>query len=218
MILAVSVFVLLGSCFSAYGANYSLPELPYAYDALEPSISGEIMRLHHLKHHQAYINNLNAIEIKMKEAEEKNDIEKIVSLQSALKFNAGGHLNHAFFWTVLTPHGTSKPTGKLAEAINRDFGSFDKMINVLTKAAVNLQGSGWAWLAYNKDQNNLQVATTSNQDSLLTKTSMVPIFGIDVWEHAYYLQYKNVRADYVKSIMNVANWRKVEEYFGKAQL
>jgi Fe-Mn family superoxide dismutase len=133
-------------------------------------------------------------------------------LGPALRFNGGGHLNHSIFWETLCPKGTSEPTGALADLIKRDFGSHENMVNRLSAASVGVQGSGWGWLGYNKQHDRLEVVACPNQDPLLATTGLHPLFGIDVWEHAYYLQYKNVRPDYVKNIFKIANWRKVEEY------
>jgi len=186
--------------------KHTLPDLPYDYNALEPVISAEIMQLHHSKHHATYVNNLNVAEEKMAEAVAKGDVTGQVGLQAALKFNGGGHVNHTIFWQNLCPGGSGEPTGALAEAINRDFGSFSVMKEKLSAATVAVQGSGWGWLGYNKGTGKLQIATCANQDPLEGTTGLVPLFGIDVWEHAYYLQYKNVRPDYVKAIYQVANW------------
>ena len=136
----------------------------------------------------------------------------------ALKFNGGGHINHSIFWKVLCPKGSSEPAGELAEAIKRDFGSLDKMIQELSTKSVAIQGSGWGWLGFNKQNNRLEITTCANQDPLWATTGLYPLFGIDVWEHAYYLQYKNVRADYVKNIFKIANWRQVEHYYEKAKV
>jgi len=143
----------------------------------------------------------------------------MIHLQPALRFNGGGHINHAIFWQVLSPkEGGNQPSNSpLAEAIKKDFGSFDKMVSQLSNASVGIQGSGWGWLGYNKQEQRLQIATCANQDPLQATTGLVPIFGIDVWEHAYYLQYKNVRADYVKAIFQVANWKKANEFFQQAK-
>jgi len=192
-----------------------LPLLAYNYSALEPVISEEIMRIHHSKHHAAYVNNLNIAQEKLRDAIKARNLSAIISLGNDIKFNGGGHISHSIFWTILTPNGTSEPEGKLAEAINRDFGSFKKFVELLTKASVSLQGSGWGWLGYNKQFKRLEIAVASNQDPLLETRGLFPLFGIDVWEHAYYLQYKNDRAKYVQSIFKIANWRKVEEYFNK---
>jgi len=199
-------------------SKHTLPDLPYDYNALEPVISGEIMKLHHQKHHATYVNNLNVAEEKYKDAQANNDLSTMIHLQPAIRFNGGGHINHAIFWQVLCPkEGGNQPDGALAEQIQKDFGSFDKMVTQLSNASVGVQGSGWGWLGYNKQDQSLQVATCSNQDPLQATTGLVPIFGIDVWEHAYYLQYKNVRADYVKAIFQIANWKKADELFTKAK-
>ncbi|XP_046969613.1 superoxide dismutase [Mn], mitochondrial [Vanessa cardui] len=195
--------------------KHTLPELPYEYSALEPVISREIMSLHHSKHHATYVNNLNAAEEKLAQAQSKGDIQTIINLAPALKFNGGGHINHTIFWQNLSPKG-SKPSDVLNKAIEKDFGSWDNMKNQLAAASVGVQGSGWGWLGYNKLMKKLQIATCPNQDPLEATTGIVPLFGIDVWEHAYYLQYKNVRADYVKAIFDVANWQDVSARYEKA--
>jgi Fe-Mn family superoxide dismutase len=194
---------------------YKLPPLPYALNALEPYISEEIMNLHYNKHHNAYVTNLNAALEQYAKAEENNDLPALVALQSAIKFNGGGHINHSIFWTNLAPKekgGGQAPEGALAKAIENQFGSLNKFIEVFSAKAVAIQGSGWAWLGYNKARNLLEIVTCDNQDPLSTK-GLVPLLGIDVWEHAYYLQYKNVRAEYVKAIWNVINWQNVAERF-----
>lgn len=197
--------------------KHTLPDLPYDYNALEPTISAEIMQLHHSKHHNTYVANLNVAEEKLAEAEAKNDISTIISLQPALKFNGGGHINHSIFWQNLSPKGGGEPTGELMEAIKRDFGSFENLKTRLSGATVGVQGSGWGWLGYNKTSKRLEIATCANQDPLEATTGLVPLFGIDVWEHAYYLQYKNVRPDYVKNIFNIANWTDVAQRLSKAK-
>jgi len=200
--------------------SYQLPELPYDFNALEPVISAEIMELHYSKHHKGYVTNLNAALEKYHEAETKNDVAQMIALQSAIKFNGGGHINHSIFWTILAPvskglhHG---PKGDLAKMIDRDFGSMDVFKEKLNAATTAVQGSGWGWLGYNKGQRRLEITTCSNQDPLSTQ-GLVPLLGIDVWEHAYYLQYKNVRADYVKAIWQIFNWKNIEERFAKATI
>ncbi|KDR77172.1 hypothetical protein GALMADRAFT_246419 [Galerina marginata CBS 339.88] len=189
--------------------KHTLPPLPYAYDALEPYISEEIMKLHHDKHHQTYVTGLNTAE----EAYAKADsTAKKISLQNALKFNGGGHINHSLFWKNLSP--TSEAGGKvpsggtLEKTLIRDFGSvteFQKKMNATTAA---IQGSGWGWLGYNPTTKKLEIVTTANQDPLL---SHVPIIGIDIWEHAFYLQYKNVKPDYLSAIWNVINFEEAEK-------
>ncbi|MEE6475505.1 hypothetical protein FKM82_010774 [Ascaphus truei] len=171
------------------------------------------MQLHHSKHHATYVNNLNIAEEKYAEALAKGDVTAQISLQPALRFNGGGHINHTIFWTNLSPSGGGEPRGELLEAIQRDFGSFEKLKEKMTALSVGVQGSGWAWLGYNKDSNRLQALACANQDPLQGTTGLIPLLGIDVWEHAYYLQYKNVRPDYLKAIWNVINWVNVKERF-----
>ena len=196
--------------------SYQLPELPYDFNALEPVISAEIMELHYTKHHKAYVTNLNAALEKYAEAESKHDVAGMIQAQSAIKFNGGGHVNHSIFWTILTPNSkASAPKGALADAIQRDFGSFATFQERLTAMTVGIQGSGWGWLGYNKTSKHLELATCPNQDPL-SPLGLVPLLGIDVWEHAYYLQYKNVRADYVKAIWPIFNWRSIEDRFNKS--
>lgn len=198
--------------------QYQLPKLPYALDALEPVISKEIMNLHYNKHHATYVANLNKALEQYEAAEKKEDVAAMVALQKAIKFNGGGHVNHLIFWTNLSPkneEGGKAPEGKLAIQINKDFGSLEKLIEQMSAKAVSIQGSGWAWLGYNKEAKRLEVATCDNQDPLSTQC-LIPLLGIDVWEHAYYLQYMNVRADYVKKIWEIVNWKNVEERFNKS--
>lgn len=196
---------------------HQLPKLPYAYDALEPVISKEIMEIHHTKHHQAYVTNLNNAEKQLESA--KDDVTAQIALQSAIKFNGGGHINHSIFWTNLTPVDKSKrpSSGKLVDAINKSFGSVDVMIEQFNKKAAVVQGSGWGWLGWNKTTKQLELATCQNQDPLQATTGLVPIFGVDVWEHAYYLQYKNARPKYLEEVWKVANWEDMERRFEEAQ-
>ncbi|KAH9314303.1 hypothetical protein KI387_022930, partial [Taxus chinensis] len=170
--------------------SFSLPELPYEYSALEPVISGEIMSLHHQKHHQTYVTNYNKALEQLEEASANKNAEAIVSLQSAIKFNGGGHINHTVFWKNLAPvkeGGGEPPKGGLAKAIDTQFGSLNALIEKMNAAGAALQGSGWVWLGLNKDLKSIRVETTENQDPLVTK-GLHPLLGIDVWEHAYYLQ------------------------------
>lgn len=192
-----------------------LPQLPYALDALEPVISAEIMNLHYNKHHKGYVDNLNKALEQYAEAEKKNDLPALIALQSAIKFNGGGHINHSIFWTNLAPKdngGGQAPSGFLADAIKQEFGSFEKLVEVFSAKTIAIQGSGWGWLGYNKANAHLEIITCENQDPLAIK-GHIPLLGIDVWEHAYYLQYKNVRADYVKAIWSIVNWKNVAERF-----
>lgn len=198
--------------------KFELPELPYDFAALEPVISAEIMKLHWDKHHRGYVTNLNKALEQYADAESKNDLAHMISLESAIKFNGGGNVNHSIFWTNLAPinaGGGKAPEGKLLEALNQTFGSLDKFIEAFSAKAVAIHGSGWAWLGYNKATGKLAIETCCNQDPLSTK-GLVPLLGVDVWEHAYYLQYKNLRADYVKKIWEIINWKNVEERFAKA--
>lgn len=195
--------------------SYELPSLPYAYNALEPVISAEIMQLHHDKHHRTYVTNLNKALEQYAKAEKESDIAAMIELQSAIKFNGGGHINHSIFWTNLAPIGKGggvPPTGALSKEIEKKWGSLDKFIDDFSKKAIAIQGSGWGWLGFHKEKKCLKIVTCNNQDPLST-LGFIPLLGIDVWEHAYYLQYKNVRADYVKAIWQVVNWQNVEERY-----
>jgi len=198
-------------------SKHTLPDLPYDYNALEPVISAEIMKLHHSKHHLAYVNNLNVAEEKLSDAKSKNDIASIITLEPALKFNGGGHLNHSIFWKNLVPvKEYEPPKGALLSAIQKEWGSLDAFVSKFNAQTAAVQGSGWGWLGYNKAYKRLEIATTANQDPLVTK-GLVPLLGVDVWEHAYYLQYKNVRPDYLKEIWKIVNWEDVSERFIDAQ-
>ncbi|KAI3896644.1 hypothetical protein MKX03_024693 [Papaver bracteatum] len=184
-------------------SKISLPDLDYDYGALEPAISGEIMQIHHQKHHQAYITNYNKALEQLTEATAKGDTSTVVKLQSAIKFNGGGHVNHSIFWKNLAPvseGGGEPPEGSLASAIDTHFGSLEKLVQKVNAEGAALQGSGWVWLGLDTELRKLVVETTGNQDLLLTKgANLVPLLGIDVWEHAYYLQYKNMRPEYMES-------------------
>lgn len=195
--------------------KFTLPEIPYDLGDLEPVISAEIMDLHYHKHHNTYIQNLNGLLEKYAKAESLGDIETMISLQPGIKFNGGGYLNHSIFWTNLAPKdkgGGTPPEGPLAEAIHHNFGSLDSLIEIMSAKTIAVQGSGWGWLGYNPKTKRLEIATCQNQDPLTTK-GLVPLLGIDVWEHAYYLQYKNVRPNYVKAIWGIVNWKNVSERY-----
>lgn len=197
-----------------------LPNLPYDYSALEPVISAEIMQLHHQKHHQAYVNNLNAALEKYAEAEAKEDLNAMIALQPAIRFNGGGHINHSIFWKNLAPQnkgGGEAPTGELADAINKKWGSLNSFIEKFNAKAGPIQGSGWCWLALCPHSKQLLIYPCANQDPLEGTASFIPLLGIDVWEHAYYLQYKNARPDYLKAIWQVVNWKDVSERYMKCQ-
>jgi len=216
MLLARHLRSSTGPALASLRGLHALPDLPYDYAALEPHISADIMQLHHQKHHQTYVNNLNAAEERLMEATHHGDVSTVISLAPALKFNGGGHLNHSIFWQNLSPSGGGEPDGPLAEAIARDFGSFAAFKTQLSAATTAVQGSGWGWLGYEPNAGRLRVATCANQDPLHATTGLVPLLGIDVWEHAYYLQYRNVRPDYVQAIWNVINWRDVAARYDAA--
>lgn len=194
---------------------YVLPDLPYAYDALEPHISAEIMTLHHDKHHANYVNSANAALEKLEAAREANDFSAVTGLSKDLAFNLGGHTNHSIFWKNLSPNGGGEPTGELAAAIDRDFGSFEKFKAHFAAAALGLQGSGWAVLAYDHIGQRLVIEQMTDQQGNLS-IALTPILMLDMWEHAFYLQYKNVKADYVKAVWNVFNWDDAAERFASA--
>eukprot|EP00948_MAST-09A_sp_MAST-9A-sp1_P003618 g3618.t1 len=204
--------------FSAFA---QLPDLSYDYGALEPSISGEIMELHHSKHHQTSVNNYNLACEQYEEAEHNGDASSMIALHGALKFNGGGHINHTLFWENLAPASEDKvlPTegGQLATMINEQYGSLDDFKAKFNAQTAAVQGSGWGWLGYNTATKQLQIATTANQDPLKATTGLVPLIGIDVWEHAYYLQYRNVRPDYLKAVWEVVNFQVAEERLAGAQ-
>lgn len=196
-------------------SDFVLPDLDYDYGALEPVISGQIMQLHHSKHHQAYVNNLNIALEHYHGAEQKSNLDSMISLQAAIRFNGGGHINHTLFWKMLAPKsqgGGGQPEGELKRLITLTFGSFDAFVQKMNQTTAAIQGSGWGWLAYNKEDKKLLITTCANQDPVSSQ-AVVGLLGIDVWEHAYYLQYKNVRADYLKNIWQVINWKYVEQRF-----
>ncbi|WP_439184006.1 superoxide dismutase [Carboxylicivirga taeanensis] len=196
---------------------FELPKLEYAYDALEPHIDARTMEIHHTKHHAGYTNNLNAA-VAGTELEGKTieDILADVSKHSvAVRNNGGGFYNHNLFWTVMSPNGGGEPTGELADAITKDFGSFDAFKEAFNKAAATRFGSGWAWLVKQAD-GSLVVTSSANQDNPLMDIADVkgtPILGLDVWEHAYYLHYQNRRPDYIGAFWNVINWDEVTRRF-----
>lgn len=200
---------------------YTLPELPYAYDALEPFFDEETMHLHHDKHHQTYVNNLNAAIEKHPEFFDKT-VEELVAyldrlpedIRVAVRNNGGGHLNHTMFWEWLAPNAGGAPTGDIAAAIDEAFGSFDDFKAEFKAAATGRFGSGWAWLVL--DYGKLKVVSTANQDNPISD-GQIPVLGLDVWEHAYYLKYRNVRPDYIDAFFSLINWDKVNELYDKAK-
>jgi len=197
-----------------------LPDLPYAYDALEPYIDEETMHLHHDKHHNTYVTNVNAALAKHPEIGE--DLEKLLAdvesipadIRQAVINNGGGHLNHALFWELMTAEETA-PSAELAADIDATFGSFEDFKAAFTTAATTRFGSGWAWLVVNKE-GKLEVVSTANQDTPISE-GKTPILGLDVWEHAYYVKYRNVRPDYIKAFFSVINWNKVNELYATAK-
>ncbi|MER2041218.1 MAG: superoxide dismutase [Desemzia incerta] len=200
---------------------FELPELPYAYDALEPHIDEATMKLHHDKHHATYVEKTNGALEKHPELAEKTIEELVADLKSVpedvrtvIRNNGGGHANHTFFWEILSPNGGGEPTGALKEAIEETFGSFDKFKEELSAAAAGQFGSGWGWLVLNNGK--LEVTSTANQDSPLTE-GKTPIIGVDVWEHAYYLNYQNRRPAYLEAFWNVVNWEEAGKRYDAAK-
>ena len=198
--------------------TFELPDLPYDYNALEPHIDEATMRLHHDKHHQAYINNLKAALEKYPDLQDKSAEELISDLSSlpedirmAVRNNGGGHVNHSMFWTIMGPNGGGEPTGPIADAINECFGSFDQLKIKFNEAGTKRFGSGWAWLIKTAD-GKLEVTSTANQDNPISDGKS-PVMGNDVWEHAYYLKYQNRRPDYLAAWWNVVNWDEVNRRF-----
>lgn len=198
---------------------HTLPPLPYAASALEPHIDTQTMEIHHGKHHNAYVTNLNAA---LQKAPELTDmpIEDLIkdlsavpeAIRTAVRNNGGGHWNHSFFWQIMAPNAGGAPTGKLADAINSAFGDFEKFKEQFGAAGVGRFGSGWAWLS--NEGGKLSITSTPNQDNPIMDGKPAPILGIDVWEHAYYLKYQNRRPDYIKAWWNVVNWDEVATRFG----
>ncbi len=203
---------------------HTLPPLPYAVDALEPHIDTQTMEIHHTRHHQTYINNLNAA---LKDSEwAETPVEKLIAkidslpeaLRAPVRNNGGGHANHSLFWLVMSPQGGGKPDGALGKAIDDDLGGFDAFKDAFTKAAISRFGSGWAWLAVGKG-GKLVVESSANQDSPLMPgigSGATPILGLDVWEHAYYLKYQNKRPEYIAAFFNVINWPEVARRYAEA--
>ena len=198
--------------------TYKLPDLPYDNNALEPYIDATTMGIHHGKHHQAYVNNLNAAVEGHPELQEKTALELIMDLdalpeeiRTAVRNNGGGHVNHSLFWTVMGPKKGGEPSGSLAEKINESFGSFEDFKAAFSKAAATRFGSGWAWLCVD-GAGKLVITSTANQDNPISGGEMMPILGLDVWEHAYYLNYQNRRPDYISEWFNVVDWDRVAGY------
>ncbi|MEH7437436.1 superoxide dismutase [Neobacillus drentensis] len=200
---------------------FELPQLPYAEDALEPHIDKETMNIHHTRHHNTYVTNLNAALQGNEELLSKSVEEVIANLdavpeavRTAVRNNGGGHANHSLFWQILSPNGGGAPTGELADAVNSKFGSFESFKEEFAKAATTRFGSGWAWLSVSNGE--LELTSTPNQDSPLME-GKTPILGLDVWEHAYYLKYQNKRPDYIGAFWNVVNWDEVAKRYNEAK-
>ncbi|RPF55620.1 superoxide dismutase [Aquisalibacillus elongatus] len=202
-------------------AKFELPELPYAYDALEPHIDKETMNIHHTKHHNTYVTKLNAALEGHADLQDKSleqllgDLNSLPSdIQTAVRNNGGGHANHSLFWTILSPNGGGAPTGELADKINQAFGSIDDFKDQFKAASTGRFGSGWAWLVVKNG--DLEITSTPNQDTPLME-GVTPILGLDVWEHAYYLKYQNRRPDYIDAFWNVVNWDEVAKRYEEAK-
>ncbi|EMG46616.1 SOD2 Superoxide dismutase [Mn] [Candida maltosa Xu316] len=199
-------------------SKYSLPELDYEFSATEPYISGKINEIHYTKHHQTYVNNLNASIEQAVEAKSKGEVKKLVALQKAINFNGGGYINHCLWWKNLAPvsqGGGQPPSAEshLGKQIAKQYGSIDKLIEITNGKLAGIQGSGWAFIVKNKaNGDTIDVITTANQDTV-TDPNLVPLIAIDAWEHAYYLQYQNVKADYFKALWNVINWKEAERRY-----
>jgi Fe-Mn family superoxide dismutase len=196
--------------------TYALPELPYDYAALDPHISARIMELHHSKHHAAYVAGANTALEKLAEAREAGDFANVTRLSKDLAFHLGGHTNHSIFWNNLSPEGGDKPEGELAAAIDDAFGSFDKFVAHFSAAATSLQGSGWAILAYEPLGGNVVIEQLYDQQGNVP-VGTIPLLMLDMWEHAFYLDYVNVKADYVKAFWNIVNWADVAKRFEAAR-
>jgi len=197
-------------------AVYTLPELTYDYGALDPHISGQIMELHHSKHHAAYVAGANTALEQLAEARETGNFANINKLEKDLAFNLGGHTNHSIFWTNLTPEGQERPEGEIAAAIDEYFGSFEGFQGQFAAAALGIQGSGWAGVFWDSIGQRLIIQQFFDQQSQFA-AGTVPVLLLDMWEHAFYLDYKNVKADYVKAFWNIVNWQNVQERFQTAR-
>ena len=195
--------------------KYTLPELPYDYVALEPHISAKIMELHHDKHHAAYVAGANAALEQLEEARANGSYGNVSKLSKDLAFNLGGHTHHSIFWKNLPPEGGDKPTGELAAAIDEFFGSFDKFREHFTNVALTIQGSGWAILAWDTVGKRLIIEQLYDQQGNIS-VALIPVLQLDMWEHAFYLDYQNVKGDYVKAFWNIVNWADVAERFARA--
>jgi Fe-Mn family superoxide dismutase len=191
--------------------SYQLPKLPYSFSSLEPVISAEILELHYTKHHQAYVNNFNAALDQYHDAEEKKDLTAMLALESTISFNGGGHQNHSLFWECLSP-AKSALHATFDAAVKKNFGSMDKLKEKFLAQAAPVQGSGWAWLGYSPAQDALRIVTTQNHLGI-SSMGLLPLMIVDVWEHAYYLQYQNRRPDYLKALWDILDWAKISKRY-----
>ena len=204
--------------------KYTLPEMPYAYDALEPHIDAQTMEIHHSKHHHKYTDGMNGALEKLSPELQDKDIEEILSninqvpddVKGAINFNGGGYDNHKLFWNSMKQNGGGEPTGAIADAINDSFGSFAEFKELFSSKTAPIQGSGWGWLVYNPNSGKVEYKAMPNQTSPRTE-GLVPLLGLDVWEHAYYLKYQNKRPDYIAAWWNVVNWEEVDNRLSKAK-
>jgi len=198
-------------------SSYQLPKLNYSFEGLEPVISKETLEIHYSKHHAAYVKNLNEALNEYHKAESENDIAKMIKLQSLIKFNGGGHVNHTLFWENLAPikENKNKPSGKFLKAAESSFGSMQNLIEEFNKQTIAIQGSGWGWIGYNKMNKSLEIVTTVKHKTI-SAFGLIPILIVDVWEHAYYLQYRNERSRFVNEIWKIINFEEVEKRFHKA--
>lgn len=197
--------------------GHKLPPLPYAYNALEPIIDEETMRLHHLKHHKSYVDGLNKAENELKKARETNNFDLIKHWERELAFNGGGHYLHTIFWNIMSPTGGGMPAGELMQAINESFGSFDQFKKQFSKAAEKVEGGGWAILVWAPRSHRLEILMAEKQQNL-SQWDVIPLLALDVWEHAYYLKYKADRAKYVQNWWKLVNWNEVDMRFQKARM
>jgi len=215
LIPAVRMAGKMGMAGAAVRAKHTLPDLAYDYGALEPAISGRIMELHHSKHHATYVAGLNAAEEKVAEATSKGDVKTAIATKALLNFHGGGHLNHTLFWENLAPKssgGGEPPSGQLAKLIEQKWGGYDSFKKEFNASLAGIQGSGWSWLVKDKQTGDIRIVTRANQDPVVGNE--IPLLGIDAWEHAYYLQYENRKAEYFSAIWDVINWKAAEKRLG----
>ncbi|XP_058465283.1 superoxide dismutase [Mn], mitochondrial-like [Malaya genurostris] len=193
---------------------HTLPQLAYDYTALEPTLCREVLVLHHQVHHGEHVTSLNKAESELKEAIASNDVSKVVQLGKVIRFHGGGHINHSLFWENLTPHCTT-PSKAFAAALKHNFHSADNFKSLMMETALGILGPGWVWLGWHKPTKTLKIVACDNQDSVEATAGLIPVLGIDVWEHAYYIQYKNDRAKYFTALWDIINWKVVSKRYEK---